>query len=116
MGDVARAVLRAVAHTINRTGNSGMTPSARPPIEIGTRCTPSHMLAMAPHAPVMSLLAISNWSSVTAAMMPNATTPGPNATLTRSRAGRAPAARSSALADTLFTLRAHARPDAGTPG
>ena len=59
-GEVARAVVRAVAQTINSTGSSGITPSSRPPIEIGTWCTPSHMLAMAPNAPVMSLLAISN--------------------------------------------------------
>ena len=59
-GEVARAVLRAVAHTINIAGSSGRTPSSRPPMEIGTWCTPSHMLAMAPSAPVMSLLAISS--------------------------------------------------------
>jgi hypothetical protein len=29
-------------------------------MEIGTWCTPSQMLAMAPNAPVMSLLEISN--------------------------------------------------------
>ena len=57
---VARAVLRAVPHTISSTGSSGMAPSSRPPIEIGTWCTPSHMLAMAPSAPVMSLLAINS--------------------------------------------------------
>ncbi len=94
-GEVARAVLRAVAQTMSSTGSSGITPSSRPPMEIGTWCTPSHMLAMAPRAPVMSLLAISSWMSVTAAMMTNATTAGANATLTRSRAWRAPAARLS---------------------
>ena len=104
--DVARAVLRAVPHTINRIGSSGSTPSSRPPIEIGTRCTPSQMLAMAPNAPVMSLLAINSWSNVTAAMMTSATTAGPNATLTRSRAWRAPAAR---LSSTRVTLGAPAR-------
>ncbi|GKU33643.1 hypothetical protein NJB14191_09900 [Mycobacterium montefiorense] len=57
---VARAVVRAVAHTINRIGSSGITPNSRPPIEIGTPCTPSQMLAIAPRAPVMSLLAISS--------------------------------------------------------
>ena len=57
-----------------------------PPIEIGTWCTPSQMLAIAPNAPVMSLLAISNSSSVTAAMTINATRAGPNATRNRSRA------------------------------
>ena len=103
-GEVARAVLRAVAQIINSTGSSGITPSSRPPIEIGTWCTPSQMLAIAPSAPVMSLLAISNWSSVIAAMMTKATTAGPNATLTRSRAWRAPAAR---LSSTRVTL-AHA--------
>ena len=35
-GEVARALLRAVPQTINRTGSSGNTPSSRPPIEIGT--------------------------------------------------------------------------------
>ncbi len=98
---MARAVLRAVAQTISRTGSSGITPSSRPPIETGTWCTPSHMLAMAPSAPVMSLLAINNWISVTAAMMTNATTAGANATLTRSRAWRAPAARLSSTRVTL---------------
>ncbi len=100
-GVVARAVLRAVAQIIRRTGSSGITPSSRPPIETGTWCTPSHMLAMAPSAPVMSLLAINNWISVTAAMMTNATTAGANATLTRSRAWRAPAARLSSTRVTL---------------
>ncbi len=33
---VACAVVRAVPHTINSTGSSGITPSSRPPIEIGT--------------------------------------------------------------------------------
>ena len=99
-------MVRAVPHTISSTGSNGITPSSRPPIEIGTWCTPSHMLAMAPNAPVMSLLAISNWSSVTAATMPNATTAGPNATLTRSRAWRAPAAW---LSSTRVTLGARAQ-------
>ena len=30
------AVVRAVPHTINSTGSSGITPSSRPAIEIGT--------------------------------------------------------------------------------
>ena len=33
---VASAVVRAVPHTISSTGSSGITPSSRPPIEIGT--------------------------------------------------------------------------------
>ena len=36
LDEVARAVLRAVPHTINRTGSSGITPSSRPPIETCT--------------------------------------------------------------------------------
>ena len=48
------------------------------------------MLAMAPSAPVMSLFAMSSCSSITAAMTTSATTDGPNATLTRSRAWRLP--------------------------
>ena len=99
-------MLRAVAQIINSTGSSGITPSSRPPIEIGTWCTPSHMLAMAPSAPVMSLLAINNCSNVTAAMMTSATTAGPNATRTRSRAWRAPAGR---LSSTRVTLGARPR-------
>ena len=59
-GEVARAVLRAVPNTIRSVGSSGSTPSSWPLIEMGTRCTASHMLATAPSAPVMSLLAISN--------------------------------------------------------
>lgn len=59
-GEVASAVVRAVPHTINMAGNRGITPSSRPPIEIGTWCTPSHMLAIAPSAPVMSLFAITS--------------------------------------------------------
>src|SRR4029077_11435797 len=55
-GEVAAAVVRAVPHTIASTGNNGITPSSRPPIDTGTWCTPSHMLAIAPSAPVMSLL------------------------------------------------------------
>ena len=98
---VARAVVRAVPHTISSTGSSGITPSSRPPIEIGTWCTPSHMLAIAPNAPVMSLLAITSCSSITAAMMTNATTAGPNATRRRSRAWWAPAARLSCTRVTL---------------
>ena len=35
-GGVAAAVVRAVPHTIASTGSSGMTPSSRPPIEMGT--------------------------------------------------------------------------------
>ena len=54
---MARAVVRAVPQTIASTGNSGITASSRPPIDTGTWCTPSHMLAIAPNAPVMSLLA-----------------------------------------------------------
>ena len=94
-GEVAVAVVRAVPHTINSTGSSGITPSSPPPMEIGTRWTPSHMLAMAPSAPVISLLAMSNCSSVTAAMMTSATTEGPNATLSSSRAWRVPTGRLS---------------------
>ena len=86
LAGVACAVVRAVPHTISSTGSSGIAPSSRPPIEIGTWCTPSHMLAIAPNAPVMSLLAINNCSSVTAAMTTNATRAGPNATRSRSRA------------------------------
>ena len=48
------------------------------------------MLAIAPSAPVMSLLAITSCSNVTAAMITNATTAGPNATRRRSRAWWAP--------------------------
>ena len=33
---VACAVARAVPHTISSTGSNGITPSSRPPIEIGT--------------------------------------------------------------------------------
>ena len=47
-GEVAAAVVRAVPHTIASTGNNGITPSSRPPIDTGTWCTPSHMLAIAP--------------------------------------------------------------------
>src|ERR1700730_1002959 len=72
-GEVARALVRAVPHTINSTG-----------------------------------------SNVAAAMIPSATTDGPNATRTRSRAWRAPA-RLSALSDTLFTLGARARLRARAP-
>ena len=54
---VARAVVRAVPQTIASTGSSGSTESSRPPIVTGTWCTPSHMLAMAPNAPVVSLFA-----------------------------------------------------------
>ncbi len=89
-GGVAAAVVRAVPHTIASTGSSGITPSSLPPIDTGTWCTPSHMLAIAPSAPVMSLLAMSSCSNVTAAMTTNATTDGPNATLNRSRAWRVP--------------------------
>jgi hypothetical protein len=63
------------------------------------------MLAMAPRVPVMSLLAINSCSSVTAAMTTKATRAGPNATLSRSRAWRAPAALWSS---TGVTLRAWA--------
>ena len=94
-GEVAAAVVRAVPHTIASTGSSGITPSSRPPIDTGTWCTPSHMLAIAPSAPVMSLLAMSSCSSVTAAMMTSATTDGPNATRSRSRAWRVPTGRLS---------------------
>src|SRR5690348_11964049 len=89
-GGVAAAVVRAVPHTIASTGSSGITPSSRPPIEIGTWWTPSHMLAIAPEAPSMSLLAISSCSSTTAAMTTSATADGPNATRNRSRACRLP--------------------------
>ena len=58
--EVAAAVVRATPHTISSTGSSGITPSSRPPIEMGTWCAPSHMLAIAPKAPVMSLLAMSS--------------------------------------------------------
>ena len=69
---MAAAVVRAVPHTISSTGSSGITPSSLPPIDTGTWCTPSHMLAIAPNAPVMSLLAISNCNSTTAAMTTSA--------------------------------------------
>ncbi len=95
VADVAAAVVRAVPHTIASTGSSGITPSSRPPIETGTWCTPSHMLAIAPDAPVMSLLAMSSCRSTTAAMMTSATTDGPNATRSNSRAWRVPTGRSS---------------------
>ena len=84
-----------VPHTIASTGNNGITPSSRPPIDTGTWCTPSHMLAIAPKAPVMSLLAMSSCSSVTAAMMTSATMDGPNATRSSSRAWRVPTGRLS---------------------
>src|SRR4029077_2264776 len=89
-GEVAAAVVRPVPHTIASTGNNGITPSSRPPIDTGTWCTPSHMLAIAPKAPVMSLLAMSSCSNTTAATMTSATTDGPNATLSSSRAWRVP--------------------------
>ena len=85
-GRIAAAVVRAVPHATASTGSRGITPSSRPPIDTGTWWTPSHMVAIAPNAPVMSLLAISNCSSTTAAMTTNAMTDGPNATLSRSRA------------------------------
>ena len=107
-GDVAVAVVRAVPHTINSTGSSGITPSSLPPMETGTRCTPSHMLAIAPSAPVISLLAMSNCSSTTAAMMTSATTDGPNATLSSSRAWRVPTGRLSTPV-TVPRKRLHAR-------
>ncbi len=88
--DVAAAVVRAVPHTIANTGSKGITPSSRPPMDTGTWCTPSHMLAIAPSAPVMSLLAMSSCRSVTAAMMTSATMDGPNATRSSSRACRGP--------------------------
>src|SRR5829696_5082532 len=94
-GDVAAAVVRAVPHTIASTGSNGITPSSRPPIETGTWCTPSHMLAIAPGAPVMSLFAMSSCRSVTAAMMTSATPDGPNATRSSSRAWRVPTGRLS---------------------
>ena len=97
-GEVAAAVVRAVPHTIASTGSSGITPSSLPPIEIGTVCTPNHMLAIAPGAAVMSLLAISSCSSATAAMMPSATMDGPNATRSSSRAWRVPTGRLSTKA------------------
>ncbi len=89
-GGVAAAVVRAVPHTIASTGSSGITPSSRPPIDTGTWCTPSHMLAIAPSEPVMSLFAMSSCSSTTAAMMISATADGPKATRNRSRAWRLP--------------------------
>jgi len=85
-GAVAAAVVRAVPHTINSTGSRGMTPSSLPPMETGTWWTPSHRLAIAPDAPVMSLFAISSCNNTRAAMTTNAMTDGPNATLSRSRA------------------------------
>src|SRR6476620_6691620 len=48
------------------------------------------MLAIAPRAPVMSLLAMSSCSNTTAATMTSATMDGPNATLSSSRAWRVP--------------------------
>ena len=92
-GAMAADVVRAVPHTIASIGSSGMTPSSRPPMDTGTWCTPSHMLAMAPNVPVMSLLAMTSCSRTTAAMTTNATTDGPNATLSRSRAWRVPTGR-----------------------
>ncbi|CNI11464.1 Uncharacterised protein [Mycobacterium tuberculosis] len=71
------------------------------------------MLAMAPSAPVMSLLAISSCSSVTAATMTSASSAGPKATRTRSRACRAPAAR---LSCTRVTPGAQVRPCARAHG
>src|SRR3954468_1847450 len=53
------------------------------------------MLAIAPSAPVMSLLAMSNCRSVTAAMTTSATIDGSNATRSRSRAWRVPSGRLS---------------------
>jgi hypothetical protein len=94
-GEVADAVVRAVPHTIASTGSSGITPSSRPPMDTGTWCTPSHMLAIAPSAPVMSLFAMSNCRSVTAAITTSATTDGPNATRSSSRAWRVPTGRLS---------------------
>ncbi len=55
------------------------------------------MLAIAPSAPVMSLLAITNCNNVTAAMTTKATTAGPNATRSRSRAWWAPGVRLSGV-------------------
>ena len=83
---VARAVVRAVPHITSRTGIRGRTPSSRPLIEIGTECTASHALAIAPGAPSMSLPAMSNCSSTIAEMRTSAMMAGPNATRTRSRA------------------------------
>ena len=87
--------MRAVPHTIANSGSRGITPSSAPLIDTGTACTPSHMLAIAPNAPVMSLLAITNCTSTTAAMITRATADGPNATLSRSRAWRVPTGRLS---------------------
>src|ERR1700694_4773289 len=67
------------------------------------------MLAIAPGAPVMSLLAMSSCSSVTAAMMTSATNDGPNATLSRSRAWRVPAARLFTTNVSLLAQAARAR-------
>ena len=92
---VAAAVVRAVPHTIRSIGSSGITPSSAPEMDTGTWCTPSHMLAIAPNAPVMSLLAITNCTNTTAAMTTRAMTDGPNATLRRSRAWRVPTGRLS---------------------
>src|SRR5512143_2868780 len=50
------------------------------------------MLAVAPSAPVMSLLAATSWMSTTAAITSSATRDGPNATVSRSRGWRGPAA------------------------
>ena len=72
-GGTACAVVRAVPQTISSTGASGSTASWWPAMEIGTWCTASHMLAMAPSVPVMSLLAMTSCISVTAAMMTRAT-------------------------------------------
>ena len=47
-GEVAAAVVRAAPHTIARTATAASRPSSRPPIDTGTWCTPSHMLAIAP--------------------------------------------------------------------
>ena len=96
-GEVAAAVVRAVPHTIASTGNNGIAPSSRPPIDTGTWCTPSHILAIAPGAPVMSLLAMSSCRSVTAAMTTSATTDGPKATRSSPRAWRVPTGRLSTI-------------------
>lgn len=94
-GRVAAAVVRAVPQTIASSGARGITPSSAPPIDTGTPWTPSHMLAIAPNAPVRSLLAMTSWISTSAAMIARAMPDGPKATRSRSRAWRVPTGRLS---------------------
>ncbi|GAB5903043.1 hypothetical protein OKHIF_11440 [Mycobacteroides chelonae] len=86
VGAIVEATVRATPQTIAAVGNSGSTSMTRPPIEMGTRWVPSHMLATAPNVPVMSLLAITNCTKTIAAMTTNATADGPKATVSSARA------------------------------